>query len=543
MRLLTRPWLALRYFAGRHLSVRAKLMLWYGAMVALTLAVVGFGMLYYAESELRSSIDSGLPNTAAKIEVKLAKPVPTMRHRFSAAITRLQHMSCVDTYDAVRTYCLHAQDILTSSAGSLSGPGQFEQLVMIIPTISPTGTAGRTGSATIDRQGQQSLVRGVYTSTLLAVASSKQPTYRTVKSSGQTLRIFLRPLAVPPALQRLGVSGVLEVFQNEHTYLNIEDTFLITLIVAIPLGLIIALLAGWWIARAALRPIGRISRTVRAIGESRDLSRRLRFVGPQDEVGRLAQTFDGMMDRLENVFEAQKRFIGDASHELRTPLTAIRGNAELMSRAPEEERDVCLASIRREAERMSRLVNDLLLLAESDVAEQEIDRRDVDLDELIADVFRSGQIVSAGKVHLVLAETEPLCVVGDTDRLKQLFLNLVDNAVKFTPEGGTVAINLRQEDDEAVIEVADSGVGIAAKEQAAIFERFYRVEQSRQKRGHGLGLSISAWIVRAHGGSIAVSSRPGQGSTFTVRLPLKRSSIREKKDHRPEEAASTPKRR
>jgi signal transduction histidine kinase len=312
---------------------------------------------------------------------------------------------------------------------------------------------------------------------------------------------------------------VLEVFQEEHNYIDIQDRLNLILVFAIPLTLLVAVVAGWWIARAALRPINRISRTVRSIGESRDLSRRLDFVGPYDEVGRLAVTFDGMMDRLEKVFETQKRFVADASHELRTPLTAIRGNADLYSRAPPDERDLCVASIRREAERMSRLVADLLLLAAADIEEQPVHKKPVVLDELLRDVYRAALILASDNVTVSLDAQDGVMIEADADRIKQLVLNLVDNAVKFTPTGGHVTISLRASPAGAVIGVADTGIGIALEEQQAIFDRFYRVDHARAKRGSGLGLSISSWIAAAHGGHIEVESRPGAGSTFTVHLP------------------------
>jgi signal transduction histidine kinase len=238
-----------------------------------------------------------------------------------------------------------------------------------------------------------------------------------------------------------------------------------------------------------------------------------------DEVGRLAETFDSMMDRLEQSFETQKRFIADASHELRTPLTAIKGNAELISIAPPDERDLCVSAIRREAERMSRLVNDLLLLAEADIAEQPIHPRPLDLRPLVEDVYRAAQLLGGEKVTVLLEEAQPTPAVADPDRIKQLLLNLVDNAVKFTPQGGAVSLRLSQNGGWTEIAVSDTGVGISSEEQDAIFRRFYRVDKSRSTRGSGLGLAICSWIAEAHGGSIDVSSIPGKGSTFTLRLP------------------------
>jgi signal transduction histidine kinase len=226
-----------------------------------------------------------------------------------------------------------------------------------------------------------------------------------------------------------------------------------------------------------------------------------------------------MMDRLEHVFETQKRFVADASHELRTPLTAIRGNAELLSIAPPEEREVCITSIRREAERMSRLVADLLLLAAADIEERPVHLQRVDLREVLEDVYRSAVVLSDGKVAVECEVRQPVLIDADPDRIKQLVLNLVDNAIKFTPPGGTVIIGLAPEAGGAEIRVTDTGIGIPEEEQVSIFRAFYRVDGARRKRGSGLGLAISAWIVAAHNGRIEVKSEPGKGSTFVVHLP------------------------
>lgn len=508
---------------GRHISVRGKLTLWYGAMCAVTLAGAGLAMRAYLDNRFSRSIDDGLLNSAIQLQSELARPLPSQPWPAFSTVKR-----CTGVPLSVEYYCARAKQELNTLASQLYTPGQFQEIEIVTNPRS-------TNSATIRPQGQLSTaVPAIDLYSLAEVAGSGQPLWQRLTSSSSrsscgstpcsggtvTWRAYIAPVQVPPDMSRQGVVALVEVFQNEHTYLDIERQFDLTLLLGIPLGVILTLVAGWWIARAALRPINRISRNVRAIGESKDLSRRLNFVGPYDEVGRLAETFDGMMNRLEKVFETQKRFIADASHELRTPLTAIRGNADLMRIAPPDERDVCLAAIRRESERMSRLVTDLLLLAEADVAQHPFAAKPVDLDEIVMDVYRSAQIVSSGKVGVVLERADPMCVHGDPDRLKQLFLNLADNAVKFTPPGGTISMGVYQEGDMARVDVSDSGIGIPAEEQASIFERFYRVEASRSKRGSGLGLSICASIARAHGGTIEVHSRPGKGSTFTVRLPV-----------------------
>jgi signal transduction histidine kinase len=410
-------------------------------------------------------------------------------------------------------YCSQIQSYLTRSAFKSPIPGQYEQVELagyganhgVYPLITP-------------RLGSKALSVGFAPDDLYRASLS--PVLTTVTEGGTKYSAYIVRINPPLRVARAGAGGWLEVLQKQTTYAEVQAALFKIILLAIPIVTLFALIVGWFVARAALRPIARISRTVQTIGGSRDLSRRLDFVGPMDEVGRLAEIFDDMMDRLEQSFETQKRFVADASHELRTPLTAIRGNAELIGIAPPEERDLCISAIRREAERMSRLVNDLLLLAEADIAEQPIHPRRVDLMAVVDDVFRAAQLLGGDKVQVILEAAESIETEADPDRIKQLLLNLIDNAVKFTPEGGSVSISLKRDGSWAELAVSDTGVGIAPDEQAAIFRRFYRVDKSRSTRGSGLGLSISAWIAQSHGGSIGVNSKPGKGSTFSVRLPI-----------------------
>jgi two-component system, OmpR family, sensor kinase len=501
--------LKIRGALGRHLSIRWKLTLWYAVVYAVTLIIIGFSLPTVLGIQNDASIDSELRSTAQQTQTVLSRmtsgpPQPGIPTVCSTRILR---------------YCHEIQATLDRNFGLIARPGQFEQIQLLDPVT------GR--SPLFSPQGQPLQAQIPFTPLEISnVASNDRSQFVDKILRGTAVRGYLTPLTPPPALRGLGVSGVLEVFQPKATYAEIQRALNLILILAIPIGLITSLLFGWWIARAALRPIDRISRTVRSIGDSRDLSRRLHFVGPYDEVGHLAGTFDEMMDRLQQAFETQKRFIADASHELRTPLTAIRGNADLMVIAPPDERDICLTAIRREAERMSRLVSDLLLLAEADVEKQPMHMTAVDLDELVADVHHAAVVLAAGKVSVILDRADSVSVLGDPDRLKQLVLNLVDNAVKFTPERGTVSLAVCRDDAEARIEVADSGIGIPEEEQQAIFQRFYRVDESRARRGTGLGLAICAWIASAHGGQIEVKSEPGKGSTFVVKLPVLAPSSR-----------------
>jgi signal transduction histidine kinase len=245
----------------------------------------------------------------------------------------------------------------------------------------------------------------------------------------------------------------------------------------------------------------------------------------------LAATFNEMLGRLETLFRTQRRFIADVSHELRTPLTTVQGNVDLLRRGAAEDaetRHETLADIEAEVARMSRLVADLLLLARVD-AGVDLEKEPVELDTLLLEIYRQARLISDG-VEVKLGHEDQAVVLGDADRLRQLFLNLVDNALKYTPPGGQVTLSLYREEAWVRVVVADTGIGIPAEDLESgpkgiplIFERFYRADpaRSRPQGGSGLGLSIAHWITQAHGGEIDVQSEVGRGSTFTVRLPAR----------------------
>ncbi len=519
----------LRALIGRHVSVRWKLTLWYGVMCLAILGIVGLGMRAALHQQINASIDSTLRETAGRMQQSLATSLVAPGLKVSL------NPACEKFGVSVQQYCLQVKRDLDLHSQELTAPGQVEQIVLDeYPQVIPGRAASPSVNRTLTPSGHGQIPMGnsiEQISLPIRVAQTGTPQYASVNVNGQDLRAYVVAISPPPAIRDQGVYGVLEIFQNRQTYDGIERTFDFILFLGIPLGLLVALVAGWWIARAALRPIDRFSRTVKAIGESRDLARRLNFIGPSDEVGRLAETFDGMMERLQRAFETQKRFVADASHELRTPLTAIRGNADLMAFAPIEEREACLAAIRKEANRMSRLVGDLLLLAEADVESQPLQLRTVDLDELLLEVHHSATVLADGRVQVVLERADSVSLQLDPDRIQQLLLNLVDNAVKFTPEGGVVTLSLAARDSDVLLEVSDSGVGIPTEDQALIFDRFYRVEEARSTRGSGLGLAICAWIVSAHGGRISVRSQPGMGSTFAITFPYPRVETTPIADH------------
>jgi signal transduction histidine kinase len=287
------------------------------------------------------------------------------------------------------------------------------------------------------------------------------------------------------------------------------------------LALALATVSGGAIVRGALSPVRRISRTASIIETSSDLSQRLDYSGPRDELGELATTFDHMIEHLDKVFQSQRDFVADASHELRGPLTVIRGNLDLLKRKlSEADRNESLKAMERESIRMSRIVDDLLLLAEVEsgpTAQQQM----VSLKAVLSEEVARARSLAGGR-PIIVDRQEDLSVRGDAQRLKQLLGNLVDNAIKYTPENGTITLSLFRDSPWARLEVADTGIGITAEQLPHIFDRFYRVDKTRSRAGGGtgLGLAIVKGIAEQHGGRVTVTSEPGKGSTFTVWLKL-----------------------
>ncbi len=293
-------------------------------------------------------------------------------------------------------------------------------------------------------------------------------------------------------------------------------TLLFTGFAAVTLSLFVGVL----VSHSYLKPLDEMAAVALRITRADDLSKRLPDTGRQDEIGHLTMALNNTLDRLEKLFRSQQRFLADVSHELRTPLTALQGNVDLMRRMGEADPE-SLSAMQEELARMTRLVGDLLFLARTDAGGLPIQKQPVDFDTVFLDVYRQAQHLSSS-VCIELVEVDQVRLLGDADRLRQLLLNLVDNAVKYTPAGGKVRLSLSKENGVAQISVSDSGVGIPAQHIPFIFDRFYRVDKARTRAqgGSGLGLSIAQWIAQAHGGEIAVSSEVGKGTTFTVTLPV-----------------------
>jgi len=331
-----------------------------------------------------------------------------------------------------------------------------------------------------------------------------------------------------PVVSRGQLMGVVQFARSLADQDESLDTLRNTLLVGSLIVVVLAFILGWVLSGAALRPIQRITDTAHIIGAHHDFDRRVDYRGPPDEVGQLATTFNDMLNELQGAYrqteqalQSQRRMVADASHELRTPLTTIRGNLGLLQRQPPisaEDQAEVMVDVVDETDRLIRLVNDLLVLARSDTG-RPLHSEPIAIAPLIDDVWRQAGLLGAERT--IECEAIPdVTVVGDRDAIKQVLLILLDNALKFTPEGGTITLGAAVADRVAALRVRDTGPGITPDALPHIFERFYRSDESRTGSGAGLGLAIAKELVEAQHGQISVESKIGQGSTFTVTLPL-----------------------
>jgi heavy metal sensor kinase len=310
----------------------------------------------------------------------------------------------------------------------------------------------------------------------------------------------------------------------EYVEETLHRLFLI-IIFTVPTVILFSSVGGYVLAKAALGPVAEITDAARRIG-AKDLSQRIPVRNKKDEMGRLAATFNEMLERIEKSFAQIRQFSADASHELRTPLTILKGETEWAlrtARSVKDYREILSSSI-EEINTMSRIVEDLLILSRADIGETPMEMEPVELAPVITEVYDMGTTLAEVRgqtIELNVEELNGIKIMGNELRLRQLFLNLIDNGVKYTKDGGQIRIDASIRSDNVEVRVSDNGVGIATEDQAKIFDRFFRVDKNRSRKegGTGLGLAICRFITEAHHGTIAVSSTPGMGSTFTVVLP------------------------
>lgn len=482
-------------------SIRVRLTAWYAALLALVLLALGASVLALAGNRLQDDMDARLFRTAEDIAGVIAQQYDA-RQRVDPVVT------------------------LEEVAPGLSS---FSSRGLLIQVIAADGrVASRSEAAPGD-----------------PMLKPPQPDARAVAAFADevvddwSIRVVEYPLILRGPDSRTRPIGAVLVAERtdtrDETLASLRQVMLWTSIV----GLALAAGGGWLLAGRALRPVDRITASAASIaadGNPGSLAARLPVPASGDELARLAATFNAMLDRIQAAFETQRRFVADASHELRTPLAAVRGNTEVMIRqaaaipeTSETRTDLIDAAedVRRESARMSRLLDDLLLLARADAATGDHGQgalreplEAVALDDLAQAAVRSAAGLADGQALAVRGT--PVTVFGDRDRLLQVVLILLDNAIRHTPPGNAIEVRTGTAPEGwATVSVSDEGSGIAPEHVPRLFERFYRADDARGRStgGVGLGLAIAQAIARAHGGEIAVSSRPGDGATFTVRLP------------------------
>jgi signal transduction histidine kinase len=404
--------------------------------------------------------------------------------------------------EALRVVPNRRIEIIDTTVNDFTQPGVYVQVLMpdgeIVAHSSNTGPNGLPISTALVTQ----------------VLGGDTP-YTTVIVKDQQIRLYHQMI-----VRNSEPVGVVQVGQSlqglKETLRRLKIIYLIGIVVALFMGAGISLL----LLQLSLRPITEIARTASFIAESVDLKARLQYRPVSDEIGHLTHAFNLMMERLETAAENQRRFIADTAHELRTPLATILGNADLLVRfgQNDERRDLAIASIKQETERTSRLATNLLLLAQAD-AGQVIEMAPIEWDELLLNVY--DQLVRLPeRCKIVLKRCDPTKVMGDGDRLKQVILNLVDNALGHTDSSGRVTLSMGSDASKARLTVSDTGSGIAAADLPNIYDRYYK--GSRNSSGSGLGLSIVKWIVDMHRGEISVESRLGHGTMVTIILPVLR---------------------
>jgi len=477
-------------------SVRVRLTLWYTAVLAVVLVALSLityfifwqstvqrtdASLAELSNAFLTTLDAEISDQAGPDALKLAGRVAITEHRFR------DHVFAI--FDAKGDLIVSSQDVPLAA-----------------PAIDPA-PAGLLSSDSFQR--------------FFGAASRSDRFFGKVRLNRPGYRAFARRFSSG------GKAGTLVILQSLHAQQEMLEEVTATFAWVIPIALLLASVGGYFLARKSLAPVVAMSIQAGRIGAA-NLHERLAVQNGRDEMGHLAQSFNSLLDRLSQSFERQKRFMADASHELRTPVAILRGEAEValsQQGRPLEEYRESLGILHHEAERLTHIVEDLFTLTRADAGQYPLQPRDFYLDELVGECAHSARTLAlAKKICLNFEEASESPIRADESLLRRMILNLLDNAIKYTPEGGRVTVTCRRMGDEYALSIVDTGGGIPADLQPRIFERFFRADKARSRVEHdgggaGLGLSISRWIAEAHHGRLELTSSDSAGSTFTAFLP------------------------
>lgn len=460
-------------------SIRVRLTIWYGCGLALIMILFASALFLVMSRALQDQIDRSLEDAAIAASRSLEE------HRFGPFLLL---------------------DDLAQAFPELALLDKFFQIFGPQGQITLQSANIKTRNIPLSEQAKKTALQG-------------QATYESVRLQHEIpIRLLSYPIKHGDTLV-----NVLRVGTSLRPVEEMLNRLVFVLLIGSPLAVIVSVLGGWFLAGRALRPVDTMTVAAQRIAAG-DLTQRIHNTSA-DEIGRLASTFNDMIARLESSIRQIRQFSADASHELRTPLTIIKGETELALRKDRQSgvyREV-LESNLEEIDRMTRIVDELLFLSRADLGEIKIAKEPVQLDHVVQEIQHQAIVLGKDReIETVLDNLEPTTVLGDEWRLRELLLNIVDNAVKYSQEKGIVTINLQHANGMAKLSVQDNGIGISSDEQQMIFDRFFRSDTARAhaQKGTGLGLAICKWITETHQGQIQVESTQGQGSRFTISLPL-----------------------
>ena len=466
-------------------SVRTRLTLWYTGVLALVLILFSAGIYYLLAGKLNRRLDAEVQTTNEGIARLLA-------YELAEGETEAQSVQSALT----EHYFPNQAAAIFNDQGRLLAekPLPNNHRAELPASFSPSTATIQILTIQQDANGEDDGVR-------LGIQRLTIP-----QESKSYVIVVSQPLDL--------LSEELEILGN-------------ILLAAIPIALALASLGGWFLAKKSLAPVVIMSESARRIG-AENLDLRLPIANPRDELGRLAATFNELLERLQSSFTQQRQFMADASHELRTPLSVMRTAAEVTLEQPqrdESEYREALTMIDRQTDRLTRIVEDMFTLARADAGKRELSKHDFYLDELLAETASAAAVLAKRKGVIVECTSgKETLYRGDEDLLRQMILNLLDNAIKFTSAGGRVHLQLSQNNSKHLITISDTGPGIPAEAQPYIFERFYRADHARSRSdqvngsGAGLGLSIARWIAEAHDGSLTLQQSDHTGSVFVASL-------------------------
>jgi heavy metal sensor kinase len=466
-----------------NLPIKWKLTIWYGAILALILVIFSSGVYVYFSNSLQKSID---------VKIKSIGEV------LSSSMTEGHGQSVFGNFER------YLENVLGKKP-----KGKFIQIIDKSGKIGAkmsdidTGEAVSTSFGTLER------------------ALKGEVVYETVGAKKPRLRMVTIPIM--DNIDNKKVTSIVQVGSSLEDFDETMTKLLIILIIGIPTSLSATVMVGYFMAKKALRPVDQIRKAAIKIS-SRNLDERIDIGGRRDELARLAETFNDMIRRLKDAFQRVNQFSIDVSHELKTPLTILKGETEVALRKDREKEDYkkILVSSLEEVDRMTKIIDDLMLLSKSDSKDVKLNIEDIALRDLIVDVCMDMKLFADKKgIVLEVNEIEDVKVRGDELKLRRMLYNIVENGIKYTSTGGTVAVSSFLNDGYVRVDVKDDGVGISEGDIKYVFDRFYQADRSRRREGgSGLGLSISKWIAEVHKGSIQVESQLSKGSLFSVKLPI-----------------------